>query len=77
MELSTAAIALATKIEDLQGVSNELEAWFGREFPGEDYSASLAALRAAGLIDAAVSWKPEERRGVRFSELSQLHLRPY
>lgn len=76
-ELSFEALALLTVLEDRQSLSNELEAWFVKEFPGSSYEDSLAALKAAGLIDETVSWKLEERRGVRFSELSPLHLRTY
>ncbi|GGV87066.1 hypothetical protein GCM10015535_36070 [Streptomyces gelaticus] len=76
-ELSFEALALLTVLEDRQSLSNELEAWFVKEFPGSSYEDSLTALRAAGLIDRAVSWRLEEQRGVRFNQLSTLHLRTY
>lgn len=76
-ELSFEALALLTVLEDRQSLSNELEAWFVKEFPGSSYEDSLAALRAAGLIDKTVSWKLEKTRKVRFKRLSPLHLRAY
>ena len=75
-EMSFEALALLTILQSGHDQDSRLlREWFSEEFPGSDYRECLAELREAGLIDAPV---PEERpRGVRFNQLSPLHLRAY
>jgi len=75
-EPSFEALALLTTLQNGHDQdSSYVREEFSQVFPESDYAECLAELRDAGLIDEPVPM--EEPRGVRFNQLSPLHLRSY